>query len=82
MNANTIIECLQSRLNAAFRGPECRFIRVNFSTLTERNKIFRNDFVYIHYQLCKISAQIIECKIFALYEPSIYNNYLFYGDTI
>ena len=42
-----------------------KFIEVNFLKLTENNKIFRNDFGCIQYHLCKISSQIIECKIFA-----------------
>ena len=54
-----------------------RFIEVNFSKLTDSNKIFRNDFVGFHYHLCKISSQIIECIIFAPYELSI--NYLLHG---
>ena len=41
-----------------------KFIEVNFSKLTDSDQIFRNDFVFIHYDLCKISPQIIECKIF------------------
>ena len=41
------------------------FIEMNFSKLTHNNQIFRNDFVCIHYHLCKISPQTIECKIFA-----------------
>ena len=32
------------------------YIEVNFSKLTQNNQIFRNDFVYIQYHLCKISA--------------------------
>ena len=37
---------------------------VNFSKLTHNNKIFRNDFVCIHYYFCKISSQNKECKSF------------------
>ena len=48
-----------------------RFIEVNFSKLTGSNQIFRNDFVGLHYHLCNISSQIIECIIFAPYELSI-----------
>ena len=44
------------------------FIEVNFSKLTDKKQIFRNDFDCIHYHLCKISSQIIECKIFAPYD--------------
>ena len=44
------------------------FIEVNFSKLTDNNQIFRNDFDCIHYNLCKISSQTIECKIFAPYD--------------
>ena len=63
MNANKVIH-----ENLVF----CEFLKVvNFSELTESNQIFRNDFVFIHYHLCKISAQIIECKTFAPYELSI-----------
>ena len=36
-----------------------RFIEVNFSKLTDSNQIFRNDFIDLHYDLCKISSQII-----------------------
>ena len=43
------------------------FIEVNFSKLTDSNQILRNDFVGLHYHLCKISSQIIECIIFAPY---------------
>ena len=35
------------------------------------NQIFRNDFVCIHYYLCEVSTDIIECKIFAPYQ--LYN---------
>ena len=49
-----------------------RVIEVNFSKLTNNNRIFRNDFNCIHYHLCKI-YQIIECTIFAPYELSITN---------
>ena len=48
-----------------------RFIEVNFAKLMNRNQIFRNDFVGLHYHLCKISSQIIECIIFAPNELSI-----------
>ena len=48
----------------------------NLSKLTDSNQIFRNDFGG-NYHLCKIWSQIIECIIFASYEP--YNNYLLYG---
>ena len=57
----------------AFQTIDCdwslhKVIGVNFSKLTDNNQIFRNDFVCIHYHLCKISSQIIECKIFAPYD--------------
>ena len=42
-----------------------KFTELNFSELTDNNQIFRNDFDWIHYHLCKISSQIIECKFFA-----------------
>ena len=45
-----------------------KFIEVDFSKLTDNDQIFRNDFDYIHYHLCKISFQIIEFKIFASYD--------------
>ena len=45
-----------------------RFIEVNFSKLTDSNKIFRNDFVCLHYHLCKFSTQINDSKIFAPYD--------------
>ena len=45
----------------ALQTPDCdwlrhRLIEVNFSKLTASNKIFRNEFVCLHYRLCKISA--------------------------
>ena len=49
------------------RSPH-KFIEVNFSKLTDNNRIFMNDFFGIHYHLCKISSQIIEGKIFAPYD--------------
>ena len=45
-----------------------RFIEMYFSKLTNNNQIFRNDFDCIHHHLCKISCQIIECKIFDPYD--------------
>ena len=62
--------------NTAFQTPDCdwllhSFIEVNFSKLPDSNQIFRNDFVCLYYHLFKISAQIIECVIFAPYEFSI-----------
>ena len=67
----------------ALQTPDCdwllhSFIEVNFSKLTDSNQIFRKDFVGLHYHLCKISSQIIECIIFAPYE--LYN-YLLYGNN-
>ena len=50
-----------------------KFIEVNFSKLTDSNQIFRIDFLCIHYHLCEISSQIIECKILGPYELSITN---------
>ena len=44
--------------------PIDKFAEVNFSKLTDSYQIFRNDFVCIHCDLCKISPQIIEYKIF------------------
>ena len=60
----------------ALQTPDCdwllhRFIEVNFSKLMDSDQIFRNYFVGLHYHLCKISSQIIECIIFAPYELSI-----------
>ena len=40
----------------------------DFSKLTDSNQIFRDVFVCIHYHLCKISTQIIECIIIAPYD--------------
>ena len=59
----------------ALQTPDCdwllhRFIEVNFSKLTDSNQIFRNDFVCIHYHLCKISSQTIKYLIFVPYELS------------
>ena len=34
----------------------------------DNNQIFRNDFVCIHYHLCKITPQIIDCQIIAPYD--------------
>ena len=45
-----------------------KFVEANFSKLTDNNHIFRNDFDSIHYDLCKISSPIIECKILAPYD--------------
>ena len=60
----------------ALQTPDCdwllhRFIEVNFSKLTDSKEIFRNYFVCLHYHVCKISSQIIECINFAHYELSI-----------
>ena len=45
-----------------------KFIEINFSKLTDNNKVFmRNDFVCIHYDHCKISPQIIEWKFFGVH---------------
>ena len=57
----------------ALQTPDCdwllhRFTEVNFSKLTDSHQIFR---VGLHYHLCKISSQIIECIIFAPFELSI-----------
>ena len=41
-----------------------KFLEMKFSKLTDSNQIFRIDFVCIHYHLCEISCQIIECKFF------------------
>ena len=45
-----------------------KFIDVNFSKITDNQQILRNDFDCIHYQLCKISSKIIDCKDFAPYD--------------
>ena len=60
-----------------------KFIVVNFSKVTDSNQIFRNDFIYIHYHLCEISSQIIDCKIYALYDLLEMNSlcYLLFGVT-
>ena len=60
----------------ALQTPDCdwlfhRFIDMNFSKLTDSNQIFKNDFVYLHDRLCKISSEIIEYIIFANYYLSI-----------
>ena len=40
-----------------------------FISLTDNNQIFRNDFDFAFIMhLCKISSQIIECKIYAPYD--------------
>ena len=59
-----------------------KFIEVNFSKLTDSNQSFMNDFVCLHFHLCKISSQIIECIIFPHYELSIttiYSMLILYG---
>ena len=59
-----------------------RFPEVNFLKLTDNNQIFRNDFTCIDYNLCKISSQIIECKIFDPYDFLEMNGLLlFYSDS-
>ena len=45
-----------------------KFIKNNFSELTDSNHIFRNGLVSIHYHLCKIPSLFIECVIFAPYD--------------
>ena len=37
----------------------CGVIEVNFSKLTYNNQIFRNDFVFSHFHLCKILAKLL-----------------------
>ena len=64
---------------AAFRNSIGRFIRVNFSKLTDSNQIFWNDFVVIHYHLCKYSGQTIECKFLAPYDFQQWTRYLLHG---
>ena len=54
----------ESSVWRAVIGRTLFFIEVNFSKLTDSNQIFRNDFVCIHYHLCKISTKFIECIIF------------------
>ena len=41
-----------------------KFIEMNFSKLMDNNEFFRND---MFTPLCKLSSQIIECKILASY---------------
>ena len=45
------------------------FLKVN--GLSDSNQIFKNEFVFIYYHLCKVSSQIIYCIIFAPYELSL-----------
>ena len=52
-----------------------KFIEVNFSKLTN-NHIFRSEFVCIHYHLCEISSQIVECKTFAPYDLLEMNSHI------
>ena len=42
-------------------------IEVNFSKQTHSKNIFRNNCVCLYDHICKISSQIIECKILAPY---------------
>ena len=44
---------------------------MNFSKLSDSNQIFRNDFICIHYDLCKISTQNIQFNFFAPRELAI-----------
>ena len=69
------MDCLTKSLSYKKRKIVLRFwvtlvYRGEFSKLTESNQIFWNDFVCkLHrpdYHLCKISAQIFECKILLL----------------
>ena len=58
--------------------------RGEFIEVNGQQPNFRNDFVCIHYHLCEISSQIIECKIFAPYdflEMNSITTYLLYGFT-
>ena len=58
------------------------FIEADLSKLTDSNQIFSNNFVSIHYHLCKISTQIIECKILfhkIFIQWTLYN-YLIYDE--
>ena len=50
------------------------FMEVNFSMLMHNNQIFRNDFVFSNFHLCKISAKIFQSKILL---PTISPNVLF-----
>ena len=56
-----------------------KFKQVNFSKLTDSNKIYRIDFVSIHYHLCEISYLVIELNFFVKNELPI-TNYVLYGD--
>ena len=58
-----------------------RLIDENFSKLTFSSQIFRNDFVYLHYHLWKISSQTIECILFSPWSLYITNNYVLYVNT-
>ena len=50
----------------ALQRLDCYWSVDNFiEVLTRNNQNFWNDFLCIHYHLCKISAQIIEWKLFA-----------------
>ena len=42
-------------------------MEANFSKLTYEDHMFSNHFVCIHYNLCKISAPIVERNIFVPY---------------
>ena len=51
------VECI---IDKNYLPPYGSLMEMNFSKLTDTNQILRNDFVCIHYHLCKISVQIIE----------------------
>ena len=61
-------------INAGCGWSQAAFIETNFSKLTHNNQIFRNDFVFTHCLLCKITPQIIECNFFL---TIFSNNFLF-----
>ena len=77
--------CAQSRSSVLERSDfsHSTFIAaVEFVKVNDNNQIFRKDFICIQYHLCKVSAYIIECIIFAPFELSTSNKYLLYRDTM
>ena len=56
---------ITARVLESYDWSHSALIEMNFSKLTHNNQSFMNDFICCRYHLSNISAQIIECKIFA-----------------
>ena len=57
--------------NLGYEQAHSAFTQVKLSKSTHNNQISRKGIVFSHYHICKFSAQIIECKIFAPYELNL-----------